>query len=83
MRVKPQTVLHIFTGIPLILLGILGLVLPVLNGTVLLIIGLIILSFEYPYIERKLFTITQKNKVIHALYLKLEKIMRRIFRIYK
>ncbi len=81
MKVSPRTVFHISIGVLFVIFGILGLILPIINGTVLLIIGLIIISFENPYVEKKLFTITQRNKIIHSLYLKLEKIIRKIFRV--
>ena len=80
MKIRARAILHTSLAAILIIIGLLGLVLPIINGTVLLITGLIILSFEYPYIERKLFTITQRNKTIHVLYIKLEKMMRKIFR---
>lgn len=81
MKVNPRTVFHILIGALFVIFGVLGLLLPIINGTVLLIIGLIIISFENPYVEKKLFSVTQKNKLIHSLYLKLEKVIRKIFRV--
>lgn len=62
------------------LIGIAGLVLPVLNGTIFLIVGLIIISFESPLVEERLLKLTQKNKTVHHLYLKLEKVLRKFFK---
>ena len=83
MTVPFRKIMHLSIGFLIILLGIAGLVLPILNGTLLLIIGFIIVSFESPYVEKKLFILTQKNKTIHLLYLRLEKVLRKFFRKYK
>lgn len=81
MKQNFRTILHIFLGILFIMIGIFGLVLPILNGTLLILVGCIIISFENPYLQGKLFTLTQKSKIVHSMYLKLEKLMRKIFRI--
>jgi uncharacterized membrane protein YbaN (DUF454 family) len=83
MTVPFRKIMHLSVGFLVVLLGIAGLVLPILNGTLLLIIGFIIISFESPYVEKKLFTLTQKNKTVHALYLRLEKALRVFFRKHK
>lgn len=75
-----QKMLHLVLGTIFIVIGIIGLVLPVLNGTLFLVIGFIIISFESPYVEKKLFTLTQKNKTVHRLYLSLEKTLRKFFK---
>lgn len=81
MKNNFRRVFHILIGTLFILVGIAGLILPILNGTIFLIIGLIIISFENPYVEKKLYTLTQKNTLLHSLYIKLEKITRKIFRV--
>jgi uncharacterized membrane protein YbaN (DUF454 family) len=75
-----RKLIHIALGIILVLLGIAGLVLPIINGTILLIIGFIIISFENPTIEKHLYRITKKNTMIHHWHLKLDKILRKLFR---
>lgn len=75
-----RKIIHILIGMLLLLLGLLGLALPVLNGTIFLIIGFIILSFESPYIERKLLFLTEKNPTLHKWYTKLNRILRKVFR---
>ncbi len=75
-----RKVMHIILGFTIVLIGIAGLVLPILNGVLFLIIGLIILSFESEKLEHKLLAITKKNNTIHSWHLKLEKILRKLFR---
>lgn len=72
--------MHIILGFTIILIGIAGLVLPILNGTLFLIIGFIILSFESEKLEHKLLSLTKRNATIHSWHLKLEKILRKLFR---
>jgi uncharacterized membrane protein YbaN (DUF454 family) len=80
MRQTIRKTMHLLIGCVLIVLGIIGVVLPIVNGTVLLVIGFIIISFENPYVEKKLFELTQKNQTIHGWYLRLDKILRKFFR---
>lgn len=80
MSIPFRKIMHLVLGGFLVLLGVAGIILPVLNGTIFLIVGLIIISFENPYVEEKLFTLTQKNKMVHHLYIKLEKVVRKFFR---
>ena len=80
MLQRLRKIIHIVIGILLLLLGILGVVLPVLHGTIFLIVGFIILSFESPYIEKKLVSLTEKNPILHGWYLKLNRILRKFFR---
>ncbi len=80
MRNQIRKILYLLLGLVLILLGIAGLVLPIINGTILLIIGFIIISFESPTLEKKLYTLTQKNAIIHSLYVKIDKFLRTFFK---
>ena len=72
--------LHMILAVFFIALGILGLVLPIINGVVFLLIGFILLSFESPYIEEHLRRIAKKNKHIDNWYNKLDVWMRKLFR---
>lgn len=74
-----RKILHITLGVTVIILGLAGLVLPILNGIVLLIIGFIIISFESEYVDKKLHHLTKKNMTIHSLYHKLEGALRKFF----
>jgi uncharacterized membrane protein YbaN (DUF454 family) len=68
---------HIVLGLTLILIGLAGLVLPILNGTILLLIGLILLSFENVYVESHLQRIARKNTLLEKWYNKLSVWMRK------
>jgi uncharacterized protein len=71
---------HLVLGIILIALGLAGLILPVLNGTILLVLGFILLSFESTYVEYHLHRIAHKNTKVGEWYEKLRTWMRRVFR---
>ncbi len=71
---------YIIIAIFLVLLGITGIILPFLHGTMFLMIGLILLSFEIPYIEYHLERLVQKNNRINILHKKLHKWTREIFK---
>ena len=64
-----------------LLLGIAGAILPIVNGTIFIIIALILISFESKYVEKKLHFFTKKNALIHKWHLYLEKFMKKLFRI--
>jgi len=64
----------------LIIIGLAGIVLPVLNGLIFILLGLILLSFESPYIEYKLQQLSAKNPHVEKWYKKLDGFMRKIFK---
>ena len=70
---------HIALGFTLILIGLLGLILPILNGVIFLLLGFILLSFQSQYVEQRLSRIAHKNSVLGEWYEKLDSWMRRIF----
>ncbi len=76
---KIKKLIHIFLGIALVLLGVVGLVLPILNGIIFLLLGFILLSFESPYIEFHLSKLAHKNITIGSWYEKLLIFMKRLF----
>jgi uncharacterized membrane protein YbaN (DUF454 family) len=80
MATSFRKALHITLGLFLVILGIAGLVLPLLNGTVLLIVGFIIISFENERIEKFLLRMTAKNHTLHTLHKKLDLFLRKIFK---
>lgn len=59
--------------------GVAGVILPILNGTFFLVLGLILISFESTYVEKKLHQITSKTALTHKLHLYLENILRKYF----
>ncbi len=75
-----KRLIHLLVGIVLVLLGLAGLVLPILNGTILLLLGLIIISFESPYVEYHLSRLAHKNTFIGGWYEKLLTFMNKMFR---
>ncbi len=74
-------VLKLLLAFCLLLLGIAGAVLPILNGTIFIILALIIISFESTYVKHKLHFFTKKNAMLHKLHLYLENFLKKIFRI--
>lgn len=83
MMQTSRKILHIVLGILLLILGVAGLILPFVNGSILLIVGFILISFESPYVEKHLSRLTQKNKFIHSLHIKLEVFLRKFFGIIR
>lgn len=75
-----RKILHLSIGSLFLIIGIAGLALPILSGTLFLILGCIVISFESPYVERKLLFLVQKNKTANFWFIKLEKLMRKLFR---
>ncbi len=80
MRNQLRKTLYLILGSSLILLGVAGLVLPIINGTILLIIGFIIISFENPALEKKLYAFTKRHATIHAWYIKLDAYLRKLLK---
>lgn len=70
---------HIILALVLIFIGIAGMILPILDGFTFFLLGLILLSFESPYVEAHLHKIAHKNSVIGAWYEKLNTWMRKVF----
>lgn len=66
-------------GTFLVILGVAGLVLPILNGTVLLLLGFILLSFESKYVEYHLNKLAHKNALTGEWYEKLNTWLRKVF----
>ncbi len=80
MITSTRKFLHIILGIFIVILGVAGLVLPIINGTVLLIVGFILLSFESLFVEKHLNNLTKRNSFIHGIHLKLDVFLRKLFR---
>lgn len=69
----------IILGTALVLVGILGMILPIVHGTIFLLLGVILLSFESTYIERQVLFFVKKHELLFKLHNKLEKVLRRWF----
>lgn len=76
-----KKIFHIIFGIMLLLIGLAGLILPILNGTLFVLLGLILLSFESTVLEKKLLHLSKKNKTVETWYHKLSTLMKRIFKV--
>jgi membrane protein implicated in regulation of membrane protease activity len=59
--------------------GVAGVILPFLNGTFFLVLGLILISFESKYVEKKLHALTDKNKYAKKWHTYLEQFLRKYF----
>ena len=70
---------HVTLGLILIVIGLAGLILPILDGLIPLLLGFILLSFEIPSVERHLARIAYKTKFTGDWYEKLERWMRKVF----
>ncbi len=70
----------IVLGFSLILIGVLGLILPILNGTLILLVGIILLSFESSYIEKILLKIVERNELMKKWHKKLDTLLRSWFK---
>lgn len=68
---------YISLAIFFIIIGFAGLVLPILNGIFFLIIGLIILSFEFEQLETILENTTKRHPKIHHWYKKINSFLRK------
>lgn len=70
---------HVLIGGFLVLFGIVGLILPILNGLIPLLLGLILLSFESPYVEYHLKKVAHTTEFTGRWYEKLERWMKKFF----
>jgi uncharacterized protein len=77
---KIKSAIHLLLGLFLILLGIAGLILPILNGMIFLLLGLILISFESKYVEYHLSKLAHRSAFSGRWYEKLLAFMNRLFR---
>lgn len=76
-----RKIFRITLAVVLLFVGVLGLVLPILNGIIPITIGLILLSFESKYVQSALENAVKKNHRVEHWYHRLAKIIRRFFKI--
>lgn len=74
-----KKIVHVALALFLLVVGLFGLALPILNGIIPITLGLILLSFESKYVERWLDNTAKKNKHVDHWYQKLAHAMRRFF----
>lgn len=71
--------LYLTLGLFFLILGIAGLVLPILNGLIFLILGLILISFTNPKVEYELRKFVRRNATLERLYDKLDEFLSKLF----
>jgi uncharacterized membrane protein YbaN (DUF454 family) len=74
-------IFRIFIGVILVLFGIAGIILPILQGIPFLLAGLIVLSFDIPSLESKLEHFVKKHHKVEKLYKALRKVLKKKFNI--
>lgn len=77
MKIHLKKLLRVILVCLFFFFGILGLVLPILNGTIPLIIALIILSLDIPPLERYLDKHSRRNIRLEKIYLKIKHFTRK------
>lgn len=79
MKSKLKSILIIITGWMFIILGILGLFLPFLQGILFILIGLYILSFESPTAKKILSIVKHRFPTLHKKFEEAKKKAKRFF----
>ncbi len=64
----------------LFLLGLAGVILPIVNGTLFLLLALILVSSESPYVKKRLHELTNKNATAHKWHIYLETLVQKVFK---
>ena len=73
MQKKIKRIIVLIAGIVLIILGLLGLVLPVLQGVIFLIVGLLLVSLCFPKVRIWMQKYTERHKQTSLIINKTEK----------
>jgi uncharacterized membrane protein YbaN (DUF454 family) len=76
-----KRILVLIVAVLFLILGVAGLVLPFLQGILFLAIGFVLLSMLSPTVQEKIERQTRKYPKVHAIVLKVEKIIRSIWKI--
>ncbi len=63
----------------LFIVGALGLVLPILNGTFFIVVALIVISLEVPTLEAWLDSLSEKNMKVEKIYKKMKHFIKKHF----
>lgn len=75
-----KKVIHIVLGLVLVIIGVAGLILPLIHGILFLLVGLILLSFESPYVEQTLSRLAKKNKKLDDWYIRASRYVQKVFK---
>lgn len=79
MKEKTTATIRVIAGGALVVFGLLGLALPLLQGIFFLIIGLYILSLDSAWFRVRLERLVQKNVWVAAMYQKIDRAVRNFF----
>lgn len=80
MKKVARSGLNYFVILILIALGVLGLALPIAPGLIFIVIAVVILSYEIPFIERKLEQYIDKDKDFGKMFYKYKVKLDKYFR---
>lgn len=83
MRKQIKKISLIAVGILLIIFGIIAMPLPVLPGFIFILVGILIVSFEYPTLALWLEKMSKKNEKIAQGYSKALEELQKFFKIDK
>lgn len=70
---------RMFLGFLFILIGITGILLPLINGLLFILAGLLILSIDSPKLENFLDNLVNKNLHLEKMYRKVKLFIKKIF----
>ena len=79
MKASFRKVARLTVASILVLVGICGLILPILNGTFFIILALILISLEFPALEVWLDKHSERSIVVHKIYKKAKVFMKKHF----
>lgn len=80
MRRKIRATFNYFVVLTLLALGVVGLVLPIIPGLVFIALALVILSFEVPFIEKKIEKHVDPNTEFGQKFFQFKNKIERFFR---
>ncbi len=77
MRSQLRLLLRVTIAFLLVLLGLLGLVLPLINGTVFILIALLVLAIDIPWLDKKLDTYSSRHPKLERWHKKFRDVVRK------
>jgi uncharacterized membrane protein YbaN (DUF454 family) len=80
MKKVARSGLNYFVILILIALGVFGLALPIIPGLIFIVVAVVILSYEIPFIERKLEQHIDKDKDFGKMFYKYKAKLDKYFR---
>jgi uncharacterized membrane protein YbaN (DUF454 family) len=80
LREKLAKIVRIFVAVGLLIVGAIGMIVPFLHGLSFFLAGAIILSFDFPRVERLLKRYISKHRGVEKLYNALYEYLRKRFK---